>query len=412
MAYKEYIVGGAVRDRLLGLPTKDRDWVVVGATPHEILEKGFKPVGKNFPVFLHPQTREEYALARTEKKQGKGYHGFTFYSSPEVSLEDDLLRRDITINAMAEDKEGNIFDPYGGQEDIKNRVIRHTSQAFVEDPLRVLRVARFTAQFHKLGFTLDKTTKSLLVKMVDELDDLSAERIWVETAKALSCEDPQVYFNILREAGALGYWFPELERLYGVPQPLKYHPEGDCFVHTMLVLKQASLLGEDIGLRFSALVHDLGKGLTPPDILPSHHGHEERGVAEVEKLCSRLLVPHAIKRLAVLCCRYHTHSHKCHEMRPQTIVKVFDAFDLWRRPDAFASYLLLCKADSRGRLGKEDSEYRRGDYFARIASAATSIDIQGVIKGVEQDKIQVAVKEARIKAVRDFIDANPPDYLE
>ena len=395
---------------LLGLEHKDCDWVVVGTTPQEMLERGFKPVGRDFPVFLHPKSKEEYALARTERKQGRGYRGFTFYSSPDVSLEDDLRRRDITINAMAQEEKGKIVDPYGGQEDIKRKIIRHTSPAFVEDPLRVLRVARFAAKFHTLGFTLADETKSLLGEMSDELDSLSAERIWVETEKALSCDSPQVFFEILQEAGALKHWFPELDRLFGVPQPAKYHPEIDSGVHTMLVLQQASLLSKETAVRYAALTHDLGKGLTPKDILPSHHGHEERGVPEVKNLNERLSVPKEIGAFAVLACRYHTHAHRCHELKPTTVLKLFDAFDLWRRPWRFANFLLVCWADTRGRLGMEGSLYKRGDYFGRIAEAASSLDTQKVISGLAKEKIPEAITAARVAAIKKFVAENPPDF--
>lgn len=400
------MVGGAVRDKLLGIPIKDKDWVVVGATPEEMLQAEFKPVGKDFPVFLHPQTKEEYALARTEKKQGKGYRGFVLYSSPTVSLEEDLRRRDITINAIAQDEQGTLVDPYNGQQDIKDKIIRHTSPAFVEDPLRVLRVARFAAQFSHLGFTLADETQKLLASMTNELSTLSAERIWVETHKALVCDSPQVFFETMQKAGALGHWFPELERLFGIPQPAHYHPEIDCGIHTMLVLHQAALLTDDVSVRFAALTHDLGKGLTPKDVLPSHRGHEERGVPLVKQLCERLLVPKDMAQLAELCCRYHTHSHTCKELRPATIMKVFNAFDLWRRPQRFANFLLLCKSDSRGRTGSEDSQYTRGDYFAKVAAAARSVKVQEVIAGLPEDKIADAIGKARLKAVSDFAAAN------
>lgn len=412
MSYKEYVVGGAVRDKLLNIPIKDKDWVVIGATPEEMLRKDFQPVGKDFPVFLHPHTKDEYALARTEKKQGKGYRGFVFYSSPDVTLEEDLRRRDITINAMAQDEQGNIVDPYGGQQDIKEKIIRHTSPAFVEDPLRVLRVARFAAQFKHLGFSIATETQELLASMTDELSTLSAERIWVETCKALQCNSPQVFFETLHQANALNYWFPEVECLFGVPQPAKYHPEIDCGIHTMLVLQQATLLTDDLGVRFAALTHDLGKGTTPPDVLPSHHGHEDRGVAEVKKLCNRLLVPKEIAQLAALCCRYHTHVHLCEELRSTTMLKVLDAFDLWRRPHRFANLLLLCKADTRGRTGKEKSKYRRGEYFAKVAEAAQAVKPQEVIAGLSPEQIPTAINQARLKAIEDFIATNPRNGLD
>lgn len=419
MSYKTYMVGGAVRDKLLDIPLKDRDWVVIGATPEEMLQQDFQPVGKDFPVFLHPETKEEYALARTEKKQGKGYHGFVFYSSPDVTLEEDLRRRDITINAMAQDGQGNIVDPYGGQQDIKDKIIRHTSPAFIEDPLRVLRVARFAAQFSHLGFSIATETQELLASMTEEINTLSAERIWVETAKALKSSSPQVFFETLHQAKALGYWFPELERLFGVPQPEKYHPEIDCGIHTMLVLEQATLLTEltndldnDLAVRFAALTHDLGKGLTPKDELPSHHGHEERGVNEVKRLCNRLLVPKEITQLALLCCRYHTHPHLCGELRPDTMLKVFDAFDLWRRPHRFANLLLLCKADTRGRTGKEKAQYKRGDYFAKVAEQAQGVNPRDIIEGLSPEQIPNAIRQARLKAIEDFIVNNPRDNLD
>lgn len=400
---KSYIVGGAVRDRLLGIEVHDKDWVVVGATPKDMLQAKFKPVGKDFPVFLHPQTKEEYALARTERKKGRGYHGFTFYSAADVTLEEDLRRRDITINAMAQDEEGNIIDPYGGQQDIKDCILRHTSEAFVEDPLRVLRVARFAAKFHTMGFNIADETRKLLKKMVEELDGISAERVWVETNKALQCYEPHVFFKELHQAGGLKHWFPEVEQLFGVPQPPQYHPEIDCGAHTMAVLKQASLLSYKTSIRFASLTHDLGKAITPKNILPSHNGHEERGVPLVKQLCERLVVPKEISKFALLCCRYHSHAHRCKELRASTMLKVFDAFDLWRRPQRFADFLVLCKADSRGRLGYENGDYSRGNRFARIAQAATKIKIGTIIKDTPQEKIGTVVRHARLDAIKQAI---------
>ncbi len=404
MAIKHYIVGGAVRDKLLNIPTHDRDWVTVGATPEQMLAAGFKPVGKDFPVFLHPTTKEEYALARTERKKGRGYHGFTFYSAADVTLEDDLKRRDITINAMAQDANGDIIDFYKGQQDLENKIIRHTSEAFVEDPLRVLRVARFAAKFHTMGFTIADETTEMLKQMVGELDTMSAERIWVESSKALESTAPHIFFEVLHEVGGLNYWYPEVEKLFGIPQPPKYHPEIDCGIHTLAVLKQAALLSNKVSIRFAALTHDLGKGTTPKDILPSHRGHEERGVPLVQKLCERITAPREITDFSVLCCRYHTHTHRCKEMNPDTMLKVFDAFDLWRRPHRFADFLLLCKADSRGRLGFETAAYTRGDLFAQIAKAATAVDIRAAIQNTPDIDIPAAVREARLTAIQAACD--------
>ena len=406
MTIKHYIVGGAVRDKLLDIPTHDRDWVTVGATPEQMLDAGFKPVGKDFPVFLHPTTKEEYALARTERKKGRGYHGFTFYSAADVTLEDDLKRRDITINAMAQDandnNSDNIIDPYGGKQDLDKKIIRHTSDAFVEDPLRVLRVARFAAKFHNMGFTIADETTKMLKLMVQELDTMSAERIWVESSKALECAAPQVFFEVLHEVGGLNHWYPEVEKLFGIPQPPKYHPEIDCGIHTLAVLKQAALLSEKVSVRFAALTHDLGKGTTPKDVLPSHRGHEGRGVPLVKQLCERITAPREVTDFAVLCCRYHTHAHRCKEMLPDTMLKVFDSFDLWRRPHRFADFLLLCKADSRGRLGFEDADYTRGDLFAKIAQAAKETNILAAIKDVPQENIYIAVRQARLDKLKEY----------
>ena len=402
---KTYMVGGAVRDTLLGLEVKDRDWVVVGARPEEMLTQGFKPVGSDFPVFLHPETREEYALARTERKQGRGYKGFVFYADPDVSLEDDLKRRDLTINAMAMDKRGNLIDPHGGKQDVEAKLLRHTSPAFVEDPLRVLRAARFLARFYDHGFRLAAQTKSLLQKMTagDELASLSAERVWVETAKALTSPMPQVFFATLHEVGGLDIWYPEIAQLFGVPQPRDWHPEIDSGVHTLMVLEQAAKLSPDLSLRFAALCHDLGKGTTPKKNLPSHHGHEERGVPLARQLCERLRVPKEASELAVLVCRYHTHCHLARTLRATTLLRLFDAFDLWRRPQRLKQLGLVAKADSLGRQGMENTHYDHDQFLLDLAEKVRALPIADVIQGVEKKEIPRKVRDARLKRIQDTL---------
>lgn len=353
---KTYLVGGAVRDRLLGRASSERDWVVIGATVDEMLAAGFKPVGKDFPVFLHPDTKEEYALARTERKSGHGYQGFVFYANADVSLEQDLLRRDLTINAIAQDADDQLIDPYGGQQDLQQRVLRHVSPAFVEDPLRLLRVARLAAQLHAYGFTLAPETRTLLHQLVasGELGYLTPERVWAETEKALRAEAPQVYFAMLRELGALQLFFPELDALYGVPQPARYHPEIDTGVHSLMVLEQAALLSTKPEVRFAALMHDLGKGMTSQDHWPRHHGHEHAGLALLEKLCDRLRVPNGYRELASLVVQFHGQFRLVlNDLRADTIVHLLQRLDAFRRPDRFEDFLLACEADLRGRSGFE-----------------------------------------------------------
>lgn len=396
---KFYEVGGVVRDRLLGLATKDRDWVVVGASPQQMIEKGFQPIGKDFPVFLHPQTKEEYALARTERKKGTGYRGFVFYSEPDVSLEDDLRRRDLSINAMAFDPENQrLIDPYGGQEDIRARILRHTSAAFSEDPLRILRCARFWARFYSYGFKVAAKTQQLLTRMAStkEIETLSAERVWVETAKALEEKSPHKFFELLHHCGGLRHWYKELESLFGIPQPPQHHPEIDCGVHTLMVLEQTALGSQRLTTRFAALCHDLGKGKTPKKMLPSHHGHEERGVPLVESLCRRLRTPKEVGQLARLTCRYHTHIHRIGELKAKTILALFDAFDLWRRPERFSEFLMVCQADMRGRTGFEKMSYEQKDIAMRLAEAAQGVDIQQAIANVVEKDRASAVRSARL----------------
>ena len=372
---KIYKVGSCVRDRLLGLPVTDNDWVVVGTTPEELLAQGFKPVGKDFPVFLHPETGEEYALARTERKTGPGYTGFTFHASPEVTLEEDLARRDLTINAMAEDEEGKLIDPYGGRQDLARRLLRHVSPAFVEDPVRILRVARFAARFRPLGFRIADETLTLMRRMVDEgeVDALVPERVWQETVRALAESMPQVFFEVLRECGALAKLFPEIDRLFGVPQDPAHHPEIDTGVHTLLVLEQAARLSPEAVVRFAALVHDLGKGTTPRDCWPRHPDHEARGVPLVEALCERYRTPKAFHELAVLVTRYHLHYHRAAELTAAERLDLLEALDAFRRPRRFEQYLLACEADSRGRPGYEDAEFEQPGILRAAFAAAEAI---------------------------------------
>jgi len=372
---KIYKVGGCVRDRLLGLPVTDNDWVVVGATPEEMIAAGFRPVGKDFPVFLHPETKEEYALARTERKTGPGYTGFAFHASPEVTLEDDLARRDLTINAMAETEDGQIIDPYGGLPDLERRLLRHVSPAFVEDPVRILRVARFAARFRPLGFRIADETLALMQRMVDtgEVDALVPERVWQETVRALGEQMPQVFFEVLRECGALARLFPEIDRLFGVPQNPEHHPEIDTGVHTLLVLEQAARLSPEPVVRFAALVHDVGKGLTPPEQWPQHAEHEARGVPLVADICARYKVPKAFRDLAVLVTRYHLYYHRAAELAPGELIELFEALDAFRRPERFEQFLLACEADARGRPGYENADFEQPRLLRTALAAAERI---------------------------------------
>ena len=400
---KTYLVGGAVRDRLLGLPVLERDWVVVGATPAELSALGYRSVGKDFPVFLHPDTKEEHALARTERKTAKGYHGFEFHTEPGVTLEDDLKRRDLTINAIAEQADGTLVDPYGGAADLKAKLLRHVSPAFSEDPVRVLRAARFAARFAPLGFTVAPETLALMRGMVEsgEVDALVPERVWQETLKALNCEKPSVYFEVLRECGALEKVFPELARLWGVPQPAKWHPEIDTGVHVMMVLDQAARISKEPVVRYAALTHDLGKGTTPKDILPHHYGHEERSVKLVEALCDRLKTPKEFKELAVIVAKQHGLVHKAEEIRSDTLLKLLESVDAFRRPERFELFLLSCEADHRGRTGLEDTPFPQADYIRRAFAAARAVTTESLdtanLKGAE---IGEQLKKKRLDAVR------------
>ncbi len=394
-----YQVGGCVRDRLLGLPVNDHDWVVVGADAQTMLAHGYRPVGKDFPVFLHPHTHEEYALARTERKTAPGYRGFAFYAAPDVSLEDDLQRRDLTINAMAETANGEIIDPFGGQQDLQAGILRHVSPAFAEDPLRVLRLARFAARF---GFRVADDTKQLIKQMISagELDHLVAERVWQETAKALSEAIPSRFFYTLREVGALPILFPEIDRLFGVPQHPKWHPEVDTGVHVMLVLDQAAKLSDDLAVRFAALCHDLGKGETPADILPSHQGHETRSVQLTEQLCLRLKVPRDMQTLAEKVAELHTEIHRLFTLSAETVLAVFEKLDSFRRPERFGQYLLAGEADFRGRPGYETVEMPEKAVLQACFDAASAVKADAFVKaGLQGLAIAKALKNARLQAI-------------
>lgn len=376
-----YLVGGAVRDTLLSLSVVEHDYLVVGATPQQLLDQGFTQVGKSFPVFLHPSTGDEYALARTEQKVGPGYTGFNCCFGPEITLEEDLLRRDLTINAIAMDDQGQLHDPYGGRQDLEQKVLRHVSDAFVEDPLRVLRVARFAARFNHLGFAIAEETLDLMSEIArsGELSNLTPERVWREMEKALACQSPQVFFEVLRQTGALEILLPELDKLFGIPAPAKWHPEIDTGIHVLMVLEQAARLSDDIPTRFAALCHDLGKGETPASKWPSHHGHGTLGLPLIEAVCQRFKVPNQHKELALLVSEFHCLVHTALELRPKTLLSFFNQTDAWRKPQRFRALLTACWADLRGRLGFEDYDYPAHDYLLEQLSRANQVPVQAVI---------------------------------
>lgn len=397
-----YLVGGAVRDQLLQLPVYDRDWVVVGSSPQAMLAAGFQAVGKDFPVFLHPKTKEEHALARTERKTGVGYTGFACHYAPDVTLEEDLLRRDLTINAMAQDESGQVIDPHGGQRDLAAKVLRHVSPAFVEDPLRVLRVARFAAKLAHLGFTVAEETMQLMAGIAQsgELGHLTAERVWQEWHKSLSTNHPEVFLQVLRDCGALAVVLPELDRLFGVPQPEKWHPEIDTGIHTLMVSKQAALLSDSLPVRFAAQVHDLGKGVTPPSEWPSHKLHCHTGLKIIESLCDRIRVPNEFRDLALAVCAQHSNIHRADELKPATKLKLLGLLDVWRKPEHLEQVLLCCEADHRGRLGLEDKPYPQRDIFLRAYQAALSVEVQAVIRdGFQGKQIKEELDKRRIQAI-------------
>jgi tRNA nucleotidyltransferase (CCA-adding enzyme) len=400
---KTYLVGGAVRDRLLGLPVKDRDYVVVGATAEGLLRLGYTPVGKDFPVFLHPQTREEYALARTERKTGRGYHGFAFDTAPNVTLEDDLRRRDLTINAMAEDEGGNLVDPFGGATDLRDHVLRHVSPAFAEDPVRILRVARFAARYASRGFRTADETMALMQNMVraGEADHLVPERVWAETQKALAERTPSAFVRALRDCGALAVVMPEVDALYGVPQRAEFHPEIDTGVHLEMVLDMAARLAPgDALIGWCALTHDLGKALTPKDELPSHRGHEHAGVAPLRALAERLKVPNEYAALAELVCRLHLLAHTAFELRPETVLKLFEQLDAFRQPRRLPQFLLACAADKRGRKGMSEDDYAQAPYLTDLFDRALEPKAQPLLdQGLKGPELGDALRAARLQAI-------------
>ncbi len=407
---KIYQVGGAIRDELLGLPVKDTDWVVTGSTPEEMSAAGYQPIGREFPVFLHPDSKEEYALARTEKKIARGYAGFSFNTDPSISIEQDLGRRDLTINAIARDDHGQLIDPFNGQQDIKDRVLRHVSDAFVEDPVRVLRVARFAARFAHLGFTIAEETQRLIKQIADagELDALVAERVWTEMDKALAETDPQVFFQSLRDCGVLDKLFPEINNLFGVPQTAHYHPEIDTGVHVMMALKKSAELGYANDVRFAVLTHDLGKATTPADILPGHHGHEQRGVELTRAFCQKWRVPKAYTELAILTCEYHTHVHRSYEMKPSTLLKFFQHADVFRRPERFKKMTEACLADARGRTNFEDDPYPQAAYCNRLVEKLNDLDLAPVLESAKQgQEMGQAIYEYRLDYLKQIVEPAP-----
>ncbi|UST89783.1 multifunctional CCA addition/repair protein [Pseudomonas siliginis] len=403
-----YKVGGAVRDRLLGLPVTDIDRVVVGATTEEMLARGYRPVGADFPVFLHPKTGEEYALARTERKSGRGYGGFTFYASPEVTLEEDLIRRDLTINAMAEDDQLNLTDPYHGQRDLEARILRHVSPAFAEDPLRVLRVARFAARYAGLGFTVADETMDLMRQLSEsgELQALTAERSWKEISRALMEDHPQVFIQVLRDCGALKELLPEVDALFGVPQPETHHPEIDTGLHTLSVLEQSALHKQPLTVRWACLLHDLGKGLTPEDEWPRHIAHEHTGLKLIKAVNERFKVPKDCQELALLVGQYHTHGHRALELKASTLLELLQSFDIYRRPQRFEEFIAACEMDARGRKGLEQRSYPQADYLRGAAKAARAVAVQPLLeKGFKGPELGEALKRERLKALKAYKEA-------
>ncbi|WAJ69132.1 multifunctional CCA addition/repair protein [Catenovulum adriaticum] len=400
---KIYLVGGAVRDQLLNLPVKDQDWVVVGSHTKAMLEMGYQQVGQDFPVFLHPKTKQEYALARTEKKQGDGYLGFICQADETVSLEEDLQRRDLTINAIAQDQSGHYVDPYHGKADLEKRILRHVSPAFVEDPLRVLRVARFAARFYHLGFTIADETLDLMQQIAQsqQLDYLTPERIWLETEKALSTQNPQIYFEVLRQVGALNCFLPELDQLWGIPNPKKWHPEIDSGVHTMMALKTASRLSDDLAIRFAALSHDFGKAATPQAKWPSHPGHGDAGIAIIEAVCKRLKVPNNCKDLAKIVSAFHNKIHKLDGLSADEIVTLLDKIDAWRKPERFKAFLICCQADFQGRLNFNDKPYPQKSAIENYYAICKNITAQPFVEsGIKGAQIKQAMFDARVDAVK------------
>ena len=400
-----YLVGGAVRDSLINYPSSENDWVVVGATPEQMTDLGYKPVGQDFPVFIHPKTGEEYALARTERKSGHGYKGFEFYTSTEVSLEEDLIRRDLTINAMAQDDEGRIIDPFDGQKDLAHKLLRHVSEAFTEDPLRVLRVARFAARYAHLGFTVAPETMELMKSIVakGEMEFLVAERVWKETSRALAEQSPQVFFEVLKACNALEVLLPEIDALFGVPQRADYHPEIDTGIHTLMALKAATKLTDCEAIRFAVLVHDVGKAITPEDVLPSHSGHEKRGLPLVKAICDRLTVPNKHRQLAMSVTEFHLHCHRALELKPATLLKLFQSIGAIRSPDKLIDFLTCCEADIKGRAGFENAAYPSKDYLLAALEAVSQVDISDLVaQGISGAEIGKQLNQRQIQHLTEF----------
>ena len=399
-----YLVGGAVRDRLLGHPYHEKDYVVVGATPEQLIAQGYQPVGKDFPVFLHPKTKEEYALARTERKSGHGYHGFEFYTDPSVTLEDDLIRRDLTINTMAMDDDGTIYDPYHGQQDLADKILRHVSPAFAEDPLRVLRVARFAARYAQYGFTVADETLDLMRQLTEsgELNALTPERVWKETSRALMEDHADVYFEVLRACGALKVLFPEINALYGVPQRPEYHPEIDCGIHTMMALQQACKAHYSLDVRFAVLMHDLGKALTPKEELPRHIMHEERGIKPVTEVCDRLRVPTQTKQLALAVCKEHLKCHQAFTLKAGTVWRLLQRLDVLRRPERVEAFLQACECDAKGRLGLEDRPYPQAKYLLDAMQMVRTIKASDLPPEITGADIGEMLIQKRIEAISNF----------
>lgn len=398
-----YLVGGAVRDQLLQIDNYDNDWVVVNSTPEEMLALGYTPVGKDFPVFLHPKTQEEHALARTERKVGQGYTGFECYFSQDVTLEEDLRRRDLTINAMAQDNSGHIIDPYDGQNDLNKRILRHVSDAFSEDPLRVLRVARFAAKLHHLGFSIATETMQLMQKIVQsgELSHLTAERVWMEWYKSLTTQSPHIFLQVLRESGALAVLLPEIDQLFGIPQPEKWHPEIDTGIHTLMVLEQAAKLSNQPQIRFAAAVHDLGKGATPPAEWPSHKMHCHTGLKFINQVCDRFKLPNEYRELALIVCEQHSNIHRAAELRPDTFIRIFSKIDAWRKPERLNALLICCHADHIGRKGLEKELYPQKEIFEQAFKAASSVNVQDVIvQGFKGKEIRDQLDKLRTNAIQ------------
>jgi tRNA nucleotidyltransferase (CCA-adding enzyme) len=406
---KCYLVGGAVRDALLGLPVGERDWVVVGATPEQMAAAGYRPVGKDFPVFLHPRTQEEYALARTERKTARGYHGFSFFTGPEVSLEDDLVRRDLTVNAMAQDEDGALVDPHGGRRDLTAKILRHVSPAFAEDPVRILRLARFHTRFAPLGFRVAEETTALMRQMVaaGEADALVPERVWRECARALMHDQPSTFFYTLREAGALARVMPELDALFGVPQRADYHPEIDAGIHTLMCVDVAARMGAPLEVRVAALLHDLGKAVTPQAEWPSHRMHEARGLPLVEKFCERLRVPAACRDLALIVTRDHINVHRVAELRPQTLLELLERMQALRRPEIFEQALSACLCDARGRKGFEECDYKPVPYLRTAAAVANKVQAKEVLSdGFSGVQVGEELKKRRANALKEWKGAS------